>query len=141
MGTKQPEDPLIKLARAEERLKNSTQQKKELESLSLELKQITVERHQLHEDLEKEKLKVEFLEIAHKEDENRAAARTKEARKTTYFTGVLFLLANIFIGLGVNYISSTPPNDLGIILIGAGFIIFSMSFYLSIKIASGGVGS
>ncbi len=140
MGTKQPEDPSIKLARAEERLRNSTQKKKEIEILSQELKQITAERHQLHEGLEKEKLKVEFLEIARKENEDRAAARAKEARKTTFVIGIFYLLANIFIGWGVNYISSTPPNDTGIILIGAGAIISIISFYQSTRIASGGVG-
>jgi cell division protein FtsB len=140
MGLRQPEDPMIKLARAEERLKNSSQQKKEIEYLSQELKKITAERHKLHEDLEKEKLKVEIFEIASKKNEERVAEKNKETRWLTNFSDILFLVANIFIGWGVNYISSTPRNDTGLILIGAGVIIFILGIFLSRKIASGGAG-
>lgn len=138
MGTKNPEDPKIRLARAEERLKNSTQLKRQVEVLAEELKNIARERNQFHEELEIEKKKSEFLEIALDESKSKLVARHKYNLKLSFFNDIFFLIANILTCWGVNDLSSTPRNDTGFILIGAGAIIFIINSISSKVLASGG---
>ncbi len=64
MGMNNPDDPIIELARAQERLKNSAQLRREVVSLSTALKTVTNERNRLHEELEVEKKQSEYLLVA-----------------------------------------------------------------------------
>lgn len=140
------DDPRVQLEVFKEKLKHSDiiilQQKQELEKVTsllsqkeVELKRKVEDYNELHTQLEVQKTQLKFLEEALKQSEKKVAKKNKGTTFYKVVASILFLLATVFGGIGINWLTSNPPVSLGWLMLTLCGMEYLMAAVMTSQIA------
>lgn len=120
-------------------------QKKEIEQhlISLERKEIdlqklTEEKIELKIAFEVERQKTKHLEEIVVQNKKKQGGKTVNTRVRGFSTSILFLIASILAGFGINMLTSMPPNSEGWLPIAMSIIAYIIATLLTTFLASEG---
>lgn len=126
---------------SEERLRQKEQELKEtlfnLGRKESELRQTIEEQNKLKIELAvaNQKLKYE-IELRSLLKQN-VIKKTTVAKFQAFMTSLLFLVSSLLVGFGINFLTGTPPNSTGWILIAFAGIVYVIAALLTTLLAGG----
>lgn len=142
MAINDPNNPIIQLEVMKKRWKSSDEklyeQRQTLEKLYVslgeqtsEIRKITKENNELKIELEVTKQKLKHTQEAVLLTGKKSTQKKKTVRLQSFLASLLFLLATILCGFGINLLTSTPPNLLGWIMIALSAIVYVIAAFMT----------
>ena len=96
-----------------------------------EIRKITKENNELKIELEVTKQKLKHTQEAVLLTGKKSTQKKKTVRLQSFLASLLFLLATILCGFGINLLTSTPPNLLGWIMIALSAIVYVIAAFMT----------